>query len=127
MWGETDVRGAGGRARLEGPSRFEVLNEDDSILVLVDEAHRTQERELGGKGERVGHGGHGKETHYRGKRDLGQGEEHGGQCERVGHRGTPPTSPPPRTLPVAVEVRDGASDTKNPEPECMRERARGKE
>jgi hypothetical protein len=49
----------------------------------VYEAHRTQERELGRKGERVGHGEHGKKTYNRGKRDLGQGEgqgdEHGGQ------------------------------------------------
>jgi type I restriction enzyme R subunit len=33
-------------SQLQGGEKFEVLNEDDSILVLVDEAHRTQAGDL---------------------------------------------------------------------------------
>lgn len=36
----------GGRASDKAGEKFEVLNEDDSILVLVDEAHRTQAGDL---------------------------------------------------------------------------------
>lgn len=40
------VYGKGDKAGQPSADRFEVLNEDDSILVLVDEAHRTQAGDL---------------------------------------------------------------------------------
>ncbi len=40
------VYGQGDKAGQTSADRFEVLNEDDSILVLVDEAHRTQAGDL---------------------------------------------------------------------------------
>lgn len=40
------VYGKGDKAGQTSADRFEVLNEDDSILVLVDEAHRTQAGDL---------------------------------------------------------------------------------